>query len=60
MRIAPPALFNGSSQPEINLHLLSGLAFDAPHPLRLPLLKSPHEATNRSIGALALLVVPNR
>ena len=38
------------SQSEINLHLLPGLAFHAPHPLRLPCLKPAHKATNRLIG----------
>jgi hypothetical protein len=43
-RLCTLALLNGSSQPEINLHLFPRLAFDAPHSLRLPLLEPTHEA----------------
>ena len=37
-RVLPSSCSNGSSQAEIDLHLLSGLAFDAPYPLWLPSL----------------------
>ena len=49
-RVLPLSCSIGGSQPEIDLHLLPRLAFDAPNPHRLSLLKSAHEATNSLIG----------